>query len=212
MSLLANSMAALGTFATDVILRLGYFGIFFLMALESTAVPLPAELVMPFAGFLAAKGQFSLTLIIITAVLGTLAGSLFSYYLGMYGGNKLVRRYGRYVLLDEEDLAKTEEWFAKRGERTIFIGRFVPVVRHLISIPAGIGKMNLGKFLFYTALGGGIWNAILTLLGFYLGRNWELVRQYTEPFSVAIVIIMIGGLAFFVYHHLRKKGRRAQKR
>ena len=130
----------MGSWAVQITDFLGYTGICFLMALESMVVPLPSELVMPFAGFLVHQGRFSFTGALIAATLGSLIGSLISYAMGYYGGEIFVKKIGRYLLLDEKDLEWSEKWFAKRGEATIFFARFVPVVRHLISIPAGLAK------------------------------------------------------------------------
>ena len=151
---------------TDIISTGGYAGIAILMALESMVAPVPSEAVMPFAGMLWFSGQMSFWLILIFSTLGSIIGSLISYYMGLYGGRPLITKYGKYLLLNEHDLAITERFFKRFGDKTIFISRFVPVVRHLISIPAGTGKMNLVKFIFYTTLGAGLWNAILTYLGY----------------------------------------------
>lgn len=121
---------------------------------------------------------------------------------------------GKYMLLDLEDLKKTEDWFGKKGEKTIFIGRLIPVVRHLISIPAGIGKMHIWKFSLYTFLGASFWNMVLAYLGYVLGQNWRQIRHYTEPVSVVVAVLLVAGFAYFVYHHiLRKtKNRNAEKK
>ena len=143
-----------------------YPGIFLLMVLESMVFPVPSEAVMPFAGFLIVDGQFTFTGVIIASTLGSIVGSLLSYAMGFYGGKPFIKRFGKYLLLDVHDLEITEKFFAKRGELTIFIARFVPVIRHLISIPAGLGKMRLGKFIIYTTLGAGLWNSFLAFEGF----------------------------------------------
>jgi len=174
----------LGGFAVQTTWLLGYPGLVFLMALESMVIPLPSELVLPFTGYLIASGKFSFVLDIFFATLGSLLGSLISYLMGYWGGDKFVRKFGRFVFLDQTDLDRTEHWFTKRGPITIFIARFVPVVRHLISIPAGIGKMDLKKFILYTILGAGVWNSCLLALGFWLGQHWEEVKQYSEYFSI----------------------------
>ncbi len=197
--------ALLGQFAVETIYFLGYPGIVILMALESMIIPLPSEMVMPFAGFLAAQGSFSIFLVILASAIGSLIGSLISYAMGYYGGNKLVLYFGRWLLLDQRDLEMTEKWFARRGEVTIFIGRFIPVVRHLISIPAGIGKMDLKKFIIYTVIGAGAWNSILAYMGFWLGRNWEVVRKYTEPLSIIFLILIILAFIYFIYKHVGRK-------
>jgi membrane protein DedA with SNARE-associated domain len=205
MSILSEIFAYLSSFAISTISAFGYFGIFFLMMLESMIIPIPSELVMPFAGFLAAKGEFSFILVIIFSLIGSIFGSLISYYLGKYGGEKAVIKLGRYFFLDETDLKKTEAWFKKSGEKTIFIGRLIPVVRHLISIPAGIGKMNLKKFSVYTVLGAAIWNTFLAYLGYILGKNWDNVRQFTEPISIVVAAVLVAGIVFFVFRHVQNK-------
>ena len=175
------------------------------MMLESMIFPMPSELVMPFAGFLVAAGEMKLMWVVVFATLGSIVGSLLSYYLGKYGGNRFVLKYGKYFLLNKEHLIKTERWFSKKGELTIFIGRFIPVVRHIISIPAGIGKMNLKKFIIYTIIGAGIWNAFLAYVGFVLGNNWEVIKQYADylSWSVLAIIIIIG--AYFLWKEIKKR-------
>jgi membrane protein DedA with SNARE-associated domain len=175
-------------------------------------LPIPSELVMPFAGFLISSGEMNFWLIILFATIGSLIGSLISYYIGAYGGNRFVRRYGKYFLLNEEHLMKTEQWFSKKGELTIFIGRFVPIVRHVISIPAGIGKMNLKKFIFYTFIGAGIWNAFLAYIGFVLGNNWEEIKHYADYVSWAIlgIIIIVG--AYFLIKEIKKRKLKRKKK
>lgn len=203
MSILSEVILWLGQFAVNSISSMGYFGVFFLMILESMIFPMPSELVMPFAGFLAYEGRFSLALVFLVSTLGSIVGSLISYYIGYYGGNKIVLRYGKYLFLNEKDLKKTQVWFNKKGERTIFIGRLIPVVRHLISIPAGIGKMDLTKFCIYTTLGALLWNAFLAYLGYLLGKNWNLVRHYTEPISIIVAAVIVIVAIYFVYSHMK---------
>jgi membrane protein DedA with SNARE-associated domain len=205
MSILSEILTAIGGFALSTISLLGYAGIFFLMMLESMVVPVPSELVMPFAGFLVAQGNFNFILVIVASSLGSITGSLIFYYIGKTGGHTLVEKYGKYVLVDTEDIKKTEEWFNKRGELTIFIARLIPVVRHLISLIAGIGKMNVKKFTLYTILGATLWNGILTYLGFILGQHWNEVSQYIEELDVGIVILLVIGCLYFAYHHITRK-------
>ena len=174
-----------------------YPGIFLLMVLESMVFPVPSEAVMPFAGFLIVKGQFTFTGVIIASTLGSIAGSLASYTMGFYGGKPFIKRFGKYLLLDTHDLEITERFFARRGELTIFISRFIPVIRHMISIPAGLGKMKLWKFVIYTILGAGMWNAFLTYVGIKLKENWEEVMTYSH--IIDIVVVGVLGLAFLYY-------------
>lgn len=195
----------IGQLAIKTIEFLGYPGITILMTLESMIVPLPSELVMPFAGFLTEVGKMNFWLVIFFSSLGSLLGSLISYYLGYYGGKKFILKFGKYLLLDVTDLEKTEKWFQDRGDKTIFISRFIPVVRHLISIPAGIGKMNLKKFCLYTIAGATLWNSFLAYCGYILGENWDKIRYYSEYFSVSMAIILLLAGICFIYRHFKNK-------
>lgn len=205
MAVISEIMAFIVKIAVLIMSKLGYFGVFFLMMLESMVFPMPSELVMPFAGFLVAQGRFNMLYVFIFSLLGSITGSLISYYAGKYGGNRLVVKFGKYLFLDVSDLKRAEDLFKKRGEKVIFIARFIPVVRHLISIPAGIGKMNLKKFCVYTLIGASIWNMFLAYLGYLLGENWDKIRYYTEPISIAVVILLAAGLVYFIYHHIKNK-------
>ncbi len=205
MSILSQIFGAIGGFALYIISILGYAGIFFLMMLESMVVPVPSELVMPFAGFLVIQGNFNFFLVIVASTLGSITGSLIFYYIGKTGGHTLVEKYGKYVLVDSYDVKKTEEWFKKRGELTVFIARLIPVVRHLISLIAGIGKMEVKKFAVYTVIGAALWNGILTYVGFILGQNWEEVSVYMEQLDIVIVVLIVIGCVYFVYRHLSRR-------
>ncbi len=202
---LTEILAFAAQYCVQIISSLGYPGLFLLMAFESMIIPIPSELVMPFAGFLIAEGRFSVVGVFLASSLGSLSGSLLSYYIGRYGGNRLVLRYGRYLLLDEQDLVRTEKWFAQKGEKTILIGRFIPVVRHLISLPAGMGKMKLSHFCFYTFLGAAIWNMLLAYAGYFSGKNWAAIRHYSEPISVIVVILLVVAGFWFFYRHWQHK-------
>lgn len=191
-------------YATALIDALGYFGVFILMVLESMVFPVPSEAVMPFAGFLVANGTFTFVMVVIVSTLGSLVGSLLSYFIGRYGGRPFIDRWGKYLLLNHHDLDKTDEFFKKRGEVTIFVCRFIPVVRHLISIPAGIGEMNLFRFSVYTVLGAGLWNAFLTWLGMVLKNNWDTVMKYSQILDVLVIVVIIVGLIYFYKKHVKK--------
>ena len=211
MSIISQAIQYIGSLSMQIISFLGYGGITILMALESMVFPLPSELVMPFAGFLAATGKMSFILVVLFSSIGSLIGSLISYYIGLYGGNHLILKYGKYLLLDKEDLMKTEKWFRHSGEKTVFISRFIPVVRHIISIPAGIGRMHLWKFCIYTVAGATIWNTFLAWLGYLLGQNWTKVRHYSEYISIAVAIILVAAGAWFACRHIRHKLRKNPK-
>lgn len=190
---------------TAVVEMTGYSGIAFLMALESTMVPLPSELIMPFAGFLAAEARFNMWFVILFGSTGSLGGSLISYFIGRFGGAALLRNLGKYLLLDEGDLETSERWFSKYGEITIIICRFVPVVRHLISIPAGVARMDLRKFCLYTIIGATAWNTILAYSGYLLRENWESLHYYMRPVSIAVFFVFVVLVVVFFYKHVAKK-------
>ncbi len=182
----------------------GYLGIFILMALESTATPVPSELVMPFAGYLAGTGRFNIFWTIIIGTLGSVCGAAFSYGIGRYWGDAFVKRFGKFLLISQHEMKWTEKWFRNNGDKTILISRFIPVIRHLISIPAGAGKMNFAKFLFYTFIGALGWVSILTYAGIKLGENWMLLRQFTEKISLLIIALIIIAASIFIWKHLKK--------
>ncbi len=189
----------IATTAVAFIKMTSYPGIFLLMVLESMVFPIPSEAVMPFAGFGIYDGQFTFTGVIIASTLGSLVGSLASYAMGFYGGKPFIKKFGKYLLLDTHDLEITERFFAKRGELTIFISRFIPVIRHMISIPAGLGKMNIWKFIIYTILGAGMWNSFLTYVGFKLKSNWSEVMTYSHIIDIVVVAVLGLALLYYAY-------------
>ncbi|MBI4964580.1 MAG: DedA family protein [Desulfomonile tiedjei] len=194
----------LAVYFTYLIEKLGYFGAGFLMALESMVAPVPSELVMPFVGFLAVEGKFSVPAAIFATSLGSLIGSLVSYYMGYLGGRPFVLKVGRYLFLNREHLEWTERWFDRNGSWTILVSRFIPVVRHLISIPAGLGKMRLLPFCLYTAIGATIWNTFLLICGYKLRQNWTLVEQYSHEVDLVVAAALVLAGIWFVVTHLRR--------
>jgi membrane protein DedA with SNARE-associated domain len=164
---------------------------------------------MPFAGFLIEQGTFTFQGVLFVSTLGSIFGSLISYYIGYFGGMPFVKKFGKYALLDMEELEATERFFKKRGELTIFICRLIPVVRHLISIPAGTGKMNIWKFSIFTILGAGIWNAFLAYVGYVLKSNWDEVMKYSHIIDIVVVIFLLGIVALYVYRHMKKRTAKA---
>jgi membrane protein DedA with SNARE-associated domain len=196
-------------YATYLIEKTGYLSVFILMTMESMVFPVPSEAVMPFAGFLIEQKTFTFWQVILVSTLGSIFGSLLSYYIGYYGGMPFVRRFGKYALLDVSELEATEKFFQKRGELTIFVCRFIPVVRHLISIPAGTGKMNVVKFSIFTIIGAGMWNAILAYAGFVLKSNWEEVMKYSHIIDIVVVLFLMAIVALYVHRHLKKRSVKA---
>ncbi len=194
-------------FATAFIDKIGYAGVFLLMTMESMVFPVPSEAVMPFAGFLIAEAKLTFSGVILFSTLGSIVGSLISYWMGAWGGKPFIDRFGKYLLLDRKDLEFTERFFTRYGASTIFISRFIPVVRHLISIPAGAGGMRLLPFSIYTVAGAGLWNAFLTVAGYYLKQNWSEVMKYSHVIDIAVVLILIGLFGYFIHKHLGRKKR-----
>ena len=185
---------------------LGYPGIFIMMFLESSFVPFPSEVVMIPAGYLAYKGEMNLLLAIRAGTLGSLAGALFNYYLAIKLGRPFLLHYGKYVMFNEASLQKMEDFFARHGHISTFTGRLIPVVRQYISLPAGLARMNLAVFSFYTSLGAGIWVAILALLGYFIGGNELLIREYLRDIVVILAIAVILGIAAY-WRWQRNNGR-----
>jgi len=177
----------------------GYLGAAFLMALESMIAPVPSEAVMPFVGFMVADGQWNLWAAIVVTSTGSLVGSAISYTMGYYGGRPFVLKVGRYLLLNPHDLERTEDFFSRRkGTLTLFISRFIPVVRHLVSVPAGTGKMKLLPFLMATLVGATLWNSFLLVCGMYLRERWDLVLRYSHQVDIVVGAALLAGLVFFV--------------
>ena len=183
----------------------GYVTVFITMVMESMVLPVPSEAVMPFAGFLVAEGKFTFLLVILFSTLGSIAGSLISYAIGYYSEKALIHKYGKFLLLDPEELDATERFFNKYGDITIFISRFIPVVRHLISLPAGFAQMNIYKFMIFTVIGAGLWNSLLAYIGFYLKNNWEAVMKYGKIVDIAVILILAGLFAYYIYRHMKKR-------
>jgi membrane protein DedA with SNARE-associated domain len=184
----------------------GYAGAAVLMALESMIAPIPSEAVMPFVGFQVADGKWNLWLAILVTSIGSVGGSLASYWMGYYGGKPVVLRVGKYLLLDPHDLELTEKFFHRSsGTLTIFASRFIPVVRHLISIPAGMGRMPLLSFVLATLVGATLWNSFLLFCGMKLREHWGLVQQYSHQVDIAVVILLMAGLAWFFRARLLRR-------
>ncbi len=188
-----------------VIQDLGYFGIVIGMAIESSAVPFPSEVVIPPAGALAHDGEMSLGLIIACGACGSLIGALINYYVALLLGRPFFERYGKYFFVTEEKIKKAEDFFAKYGSMATLICRFITVVRQLVSLPAGFSKMDIKKFALYTFIGSAIWSAILAFLGYFVGAGEHTIKQYKGPITIGTFVV--GGLVALVYiiYILRKR-------
>jgi len=202
----------LATYITAFIQQTGYITVFLWMIMESMIFPIPSEAIMPFAGFLVATKHFSLQWVIIVSTIWSIIGSLLSYAIGYYGGKPFIRKFWKYFLLDEEELESTEHFFKKKWSITILLSRFIPVVRHLISLPAGMGKMNLTKFVIYTTIGAGLRNTFLTLVGKYLKENRELVMKYSKVVDIVVLIILVWIIWWFIYRQINKRKKITNKK
>jgi membrane protein DedA with SNARE-associated domain len=179
-----------------------------MMAIESAAIPLPSEIIMPLAGWMLVKdrglGEEWLLLAAFCGALGNLLGSLLAYYVGAWGGRPLVLRYGRYVLISRHDLDLADRWFARYGNWMVFASRLLPVVRTFISVPAGIARMPVWQFSIYTFAGSFPWSLGLAWAGFLLGENWEDIRDWMRPADIPIVIVILVLVGLYVYRHVRR--------
>ncbi len=190
-------------FIVSTVSDLGYIGIFIMMFLESSFFPFPSEVVMVPAGYLASKGEMNIYMAIGAGIVGSLAGAVFNYFLAVKYGRAFLSKYGKYVLVKEETLQKMEDFFAKHGHISTFSGRLIPAVRQYISLPAGLARMNLWKFSLYTSLGAGIWVLILTLLGYFIGQNEAMVKEYLQMIIVSILVLL--GVLIFFYIRVKMK-------
>ena len=205
-------MSQISAWILIIMAKFGYLGIVFAMFAENIFPPIPSELIMPAAGFAASQGQLNLILVIIAGTLGAVLGALPLYYLGyVFNKERLViftEKYGKYVFVKPDDVLASDDWFNKHGKKVVFFGRMVPGIRSLISIPAGMNCMPIGSFLVLTTLGASIWTTILTLAGYYLGKNYarieELLAPYSKVFLLLTAVIIIG---FFIKRHLLNKRR-----
>lgn len=204
-------LGALASFVIWVISTGGYPGIVLLMALVSSGIPIPSEIVMPFSGYLVSQDRFSLVGVIIAAVIGENIGARIGYEIGRRGGRALIARFGRYVLLDVHHLDMAEAFFARWGSLAALVGRLLPVVRAFVSIPAGLGRMNLVKFHLYTTIGSAIWCGGLAWLGLVLGDKWDSDPRLKAAFHSAdlaigaVLVLAVAAVAWFKLRGLRAK-------
>jgi len=196
-------------FVQHIVLSMGYPGLFVLIMLESTLVPIPSELVMPFAGYLAHTGEFSLPVILVINSVAALVGSGICYWIGKAGGKPLLMKYGKFIGVRKKDIEKTESYFTRHGKATILISRFLPVIRHIISIPAGIARMPLPAFFLQTFIGATIWGSVLILIGYELG-NWAVIAEKLKHvdllIGLGIVALLLALGIRFVLRRRREQG------
>lgn len=201
--MLQNFLALVIALIIHTISTLGYLGVGFLMMLQTMAIPIPSEVILPFSGFLVFTGQYNLFVIALVGALGSAVGSSIAYYIGKKGGRLLVERYGRYVLISKHDLDLTEKFFNKFEAWAILLGQVLPVVRSFIGLIAGIAKAEYKKFVIYTFLGSFVWSLLLAFLGMKLGANWENLRHSFKGFDYVVIGVIVLGAGLWIGKHLK---------
>jgi membrane protein DedA with SNARE-associated domain len=186
---------------------MGYIGVFLLMAMESSVIPIPSEVVIPPAGYLAQQGKMDMVAVILSGTLGSLVGAYANYFAARFLGRPLLLKYGRYVWITEERFNRVEDFFKRHGEISTFIGRLLPVARHLISLPAGLASMNHLRFSAYTLLGSALWVTVLAWIGYFIGENQALIMSYSHQAILAVLAFSVVLVTIYVKLHRRKAAR-----
>ena len=211
--MISRVISALSVFIVAVISKVGYGGILLLMAIESACIPLPSEVIMPFSGYLVHTGRFNLFWVATFGALGCNLGSFIAYYIGYYGGRPLVERYGSYIFLSHKELDWADHFFARYGNRAVFISRLLPVVRTFIALPAGIARMPQWRFHVYTFLGSWPWCLALAYVGMRLGEKWDTdprLKMWFHRFDAVIALVLLTGVVWFVWSHWQHRIRAAE--
>jgi membrane protein DedA with SNARE-associated domain len=208
--MIGRIIESLAVFTTAVISSMGYGGVVLLMGIESACIPLPSEIIMPFAGYLVYQGQFTLLGAGFWGAVGCVAGSIPAYYLGMYGGRPLIERYGKYVLLSRHELDLADRLFTRYGQWVVLGARLLPVIRTFIAFPAGVSRMNMPRFIAYTFVGSFPWCYGLAWVGMKLGETWNTdprLKAWFHRFDAAIGLALVAAAAAFVWHKVRSARR-----
>lgn len=190
--------------ALALVSKFGYGGIFITMMLESAAVPIPSEIVLPFSGFLAASGRLNFWLIVALTTLANLGGALVVYYIGLSGGRSLLEKYGKYILVHRDDISMLDSWLERYGSATAFFSRILPGVRTFSSLVLGAGRLKIKIFILYTMAGSFIWNFTLTYVGLIAGKNWNFLGPLFRKFELVILAMFVIAVIFFISKHIHK--------
>lgn len=210
--MISRIISSLAGFIIAVISKTGYLGVLLLMAIESACIPLPSEVIMPFAGYLVYRGQFNLFWAATAGAIGCNIGSIIAYEIGRYGGRPLVERYGSYIFLGRHELEMAERFFHRFGAAAVLIGRLLPVIRTFIALPAGIGKMPRLRFHIYTFVGSWPWCFALAWVGMKLGERWDTdprLKEWFHRLDAVIILILLVGITWFVWSHWKGRVRAA---
>ena len=204
-------LESLSNWIQEFILAIGYPGIVLVMAIENIFPPIPSELVLPFGGALSAKGDMNFWGVVAAGTAGSVIGALVLYTVGYFareaGVRRLIVAYGRYIFVSEQDLDRAADWFERYGEAVVFFGRLIPIIRSIISVPAGYTRMNLGRFLLFTTLGTLLWSLLLTYIGRVLGENWESITEFTGPYQNATLVVLVVAVIAFIGWRAYKRRR-----
>lgn len=197
-------------FILHIIEQFGYFGVFFLILIENVFPPIPSEVILLISGFFSSYTSLSVFYMILASTLGSFLGAIILYYIGkIFNKERLKKivngRLGKILFLKENDIDKADEWFDNKGNKSVFFCRFVPIVRSLISIPAGMSEMPMGKFIIYTICGSMIWDTVLICLGYRLGSNWEYVLTILDKYQIIVIVILVIIFGYVIIKFYRKK-------
>ena len=202
-------LSGISDWVTDIVETLGYIGVAALIALENNFPPLPSELILPLAGFETGRGHFNYFLMVIAATIGSVVGALVLYYVAHFVGEHriraLVRRYGRWFQVSEADIDRADGWFDRYSTLAVLVCRCVPIIRSLVSIPAGFRRMNMARFVIFTAIGSAVWNAALIGAGWALGDNWEDVGNYVGYFQYVVIAVVVLAVAWFFWRRISSR-------
>lgn len=199
----------MNSFFISILNKYGYLGIIILIALENVFPPIPSEVILAFSGYMITNANLNIYLVILFSIIGSLIGALILYYIGYKIDITLLKKLikskkGKLLFIKEKDIDRSSEWFLKKGNSAVFICRFIPILRSLISVPAGINKMNLKKFIFYTILGTSLWNSILVFLGYLFRENYKMIITFIELYSYILLLVLLG---VFIIYKVKKKNK-----
>ena len=204
--MIAKLIGILSSFIVATISAMGYWGVVLLMGIESMCIPLPSEIIMPFAGYLVSRGEMNLLGVGLAGAIGCVVGSMPAYWAGQYGGRPFIERYGKYILLSRHDLDMADRWFAKYGEIIVFVSRLLPAIRTFIAFPAGVARMNIPKFIVYTFAGSFPWCLGLAYVGQKLGEKWDkdpTLKSWFHRFDFVIGIVGVLAVSWWVWRHIK---------
>ena len=201
--MIGDLISAVSSWMIDVITKLGYLGVLLGMILNSAGIPIPSEVIAGFSGYLVYQGDLNLILVGLVAAVGNVVGGTISYLLGLKGGRPAIQKYGKYVRITEEKFEKVQKWFNRYGDEMVLLGQFIPIFRSYVSLPAGVLKVPLKKFLPYTFIGSFIWITLITFLSSRLGENWIAIGEYMRKFQYVIAAVIIAGVIYLVYKYVK---------